>query len=110
MTTPHTTQTRDQRNLLTLLATTALAVSNLIVGILQNNTFLMIASASLAAIFAAVYLLRLRRQSATDHTTSASSTAAARPTQRFPLLVFVAILFVALPALFWLTQRLQAAA
>lgn len=107
MTTPQTTQTRDHRSLLTLLATTALAVSNLIVGILQNNAFLMIASAVLAALFAAVYMIRLRRQGATDRSASTSATADRRRSQKFPFFVFVGILFVALPALFWLMQRLQ---
>ena len=109
MATPKTTQTRDQRSLLTLLATTALAISNLVVGILQNNAFLMIASASLAGLFAAVYLLRLRRQSATEHAASAPPATNSRPSQKFPFMVFVAILFIALPTLFWLMQRLQPA-
>ena len=96
-----------QRSPLTLLATTALAVSNLIVGILQENTFLIAASAVLAGVFAVVYLLRIHRPDAFARLSFSRSKIGPRGRQKFPLSVFVAILFVALPAVFVFMRVLQ---
>ena len=96
-----------QRSPLTLLTTTALAVSNLIVGILQENTFLIAASAVLAGVFAVVYLLRMHRPGVFAKLSLGRGNFRSRGKQRFPLSVFVAILFVALPALFIFIRVLQ---
>ncbi len=107
MTTPSTSNEKSNRSPLTLLATTALAVSNLIVGILQDNRFLVFASAILAAVFAAVYLLRIHRPEAFNLLRSAASGARSQDRRGLPLWVFAAILFVILPALFMLMRYLQ---
>lgn len=101
------THTTSNRSPLTLLATTALAVSNLIVGILQDNRFLVFASAILAAVFAAVYLLRIHKPEVFGVLKSAARGAQSERGQRLPLWVFAAILFVILPALFMLMRYLQ---
>ncbi|MFN3214073.1 MAG: hypothetical protein ACE37M_13295 [Henriciella sp.] len=96
-----------QRSPLTLLATTALAVSNLIVGILQENRFLIAASAALAGLFAVVYLVRIHRPELFEKFSLGRGKTGSRGRRKFPLSVFVAILFVALPALFLFMQILQ---
>lgn len=102
-----TPRTNPERSPLTLLATTALAVSNLIVGILQDNRFLVFASAILAAVFATVYLLRIHRPEVFGVLRSAATGSQSRTGRRLPLWVFAAILFVILPALFMLMYYLQ---
>jgi membrane associated rhomboid family serine protease len=104
---PKNSPAQAQRSPLTLLATTALAVSNLIVGILQENTFLIAASAVLAGVFAVIYLLRIHRPEIVAKLSLGRSKMAPWRRQRFPLSVFVAILFVALPALFVFMRVLQ---
>jgi len=106
---PTSTQTppKSNRSPLTLLATTALAISNLIVGILQDNRFLVFASAVLAAVFAAVYLLRIHKPEVFGVLRSAAQGSRSKRGQRLPLWVFAAILFVILPALFLLMRYLQ---
>ena len=103
-------RTKPNRSPLTLLATTALAVSNLIVGILQDNRFLVFASAILAAVFAAVYLLRIHRPEVFGVLKSAARGTQSQTSRRLPLWIFAAILFVILPALFMLMRYLQAGA
>lgn len=100
-------RTKPDRSPLTLLATTALAVSNLIVGILQDNRFLVFASAILAAVFATVYLLKIHRPEIFGVLKSAALGARTQNSRRLPLWVFAAILFVILPALFMLMRYLQ---
>ena len=104
---PSTNRETSSRSPLTLLATTALAVSNLIVGILQDNRFLVFASAVLAAVFATVYLLRIHRPEVFSVLRSAAWGKQSDDRQRLPLWVFAAILFVILPALFLLMGYLQ---
>ena len=99
--------TKSTRSPLTLLATTALAVSNLIVGILQDNRFLVFASAILAAVFATVYLLRIHKPEVFGVLRSAAQGSPSERGQRLPPWVFAAILFVILPALFMLMRYLQ---
>ena len=50
--------TKSRQNPFTLLAVTALATSNLMVGVLQGNTLLILASSILSAGFACVYSVR----------------------------------------------------
>ncbi|MEL6414744.1 MAG: hypothetical protein AAFQ15_07380 [Pseudomonadota bacterium] len=101
------TPTKPNQPPLTLLATTALAVSNLIVGILQDNRFLVFASAILAAVFAVVYLLRIHRPEVFGVLRSAARGSDSQNGKRLPLWIFAAILFVILPALFMLMQYLR---
>ncbi|GAB5455922.1 MAG: hypothetical protein Hens2KO_21510 [Henriciella sp.] len=101
------TNKTSTRSPLTLLATTALAVSNLIVGILQDNRFLVFASAILAAVFAAVYLLRIHRPEIFSVLRSAARGSQNQDSRRLPLWVFAAILFGILPAIFVLMRYLQ---
>jgi len=99
----------------TLLATTALAVSNLIVGVLQNNTFLILASAVISGAFAIVYahksgMLRLtnapaKQPIANSDETSVDAAASAKP--RFPLWLFLAVIFVLMPAILLFLQTLD---
>ena len=106
---PNSTQTstKSKRSPLTLLATTALAVSNLIVGILQDNRFLVFASAILAAVFAAVYLLKIHKPEVFGVLRSAARGSQPQRGQRLPFWVFAVILFGVLPALFMLMRYLQ---
>ena len=107
MSTSTTPDTEPNRSPLTLLATTALAVSNLIVGILQDNRFLVFASAILAAVFATVYLLKIHRPEVFGVLKSAALGRQSQTSRRFPLWIFAAILFVILPALFMLMGYLE---
>lgn len=80
-------------NTLMLLAVTSLAVSNMFVGIVNNNRFLIAASALLAAAFAFAYLFRTRL----------FNPFTARSTQerygpKLPIWIYGVVLFVALPA------------
>ena len=102
--------TKPNRSPLTLLATTALAVSNLIVGILQDNRFLVFASMILAAVFASVYLLKTHRPEVFEMLRAAARGTHFQNSRRLPLWIFAAILFVILPALFMLMRYLQAEA
>ena len=110
MTKSQTRPVQAQRSPLTLLATTALATSNLIVGILQDNTVLIAASAILAALFAAIYLLRIHRPSLFAQLGKGRGAAKLGYGRKLPLWIFAAILFIALPALFVLMRYLQPAA
>ena len=107
MSTSTTSRSKPNRSPLTLLATTALAVSNLIVGILQDNRFLVFASAALAAVFATVYLLKIHKPEVFGVLRSAARGTQSADRRRLPFWVFVAILFVILPALFLAMGYLQ---
>lgn len=99
----------------TLLATTALAVSNLIVGILQNNTFLILASAVISGAFAIVYahksgMIRLtnapiKTANAADEARLSKASKGANP--RFPLWLFLAVIFVLMPAILLFLQAID---
>lgn len=90
----------------TLLAVTALSISNLMVGILQANSFLMLASAGLAAAFAWVYALKSGMLNFGKSDSNAQSTAklaelssiTKAKSKRFPLWLFIAVIFVMMPA------------
>ncbi|MEL6728439.1 MAG: hypothetical protein AAFY12_10400 [Pseudomonadota bacterium] len=89
---------------MTLLATTALAVSNLMVGLMTGNAFLIAASAILAATFASAYAIRNNMipsfQLIEEKETLGPSLAA----NRFPIWVFLALLFIAMPAMMWFLE------
>lgn len=95
----------------TLLAVTALAVSNLMVGILQSNTFLILASAGLSAAFALVYayksgmIPRSRDPDTVDDSTSEMEEPS--PSSKFPLWLFVAVIFVMMPAVLLFLQTVE---
>ncbi|NQY98259.1 MAG: hypothetical protein HRT82_13985 [Henriciella sp.] len=96
------------RNSLTLFAVLLLSVSNLFVGISTQNKVLILASAAISAALALVYigkeLLQKRLEASEDPGEAvAISQSPSRPA-RFPLWVFVVILFVILPALLWFLQ------
>jgi len=99
----------------TLLATTALAVSNLIVGLLQNNTFLVLASAIISGAFAIVYahksgMIRLIDTPATAPDAVRDDTApieSAGPKPHFPLWLFLAVIFVLMPAILLFLQTIE---
>lgn len=95
---------RTPLNPFTLLAATALAFTNLLVGLLQNNSFLILASAILAAAFAGVYSHKIGLISiggSPDAPTEAPETVAVDdtpgPSRKFPLWLFVGTLFVLMP-------------
>jgi len=96
------------RNSLTLLAVLTLSVSNLFVGISSQNKLLVLASAAVSAALAALYIVRELIQTRTDaEDNSGEATSSLRrsaPPARFPLWVFVVILFIVLPALMWFLQ------
>lgn len=91
------------RTTLTLLAVLSLAVSNLFVGLVTKNTYLVLASSAISAVLAVLYLVRSPAQRSAkpgrgaDRHLSASQALARR--RVFPLWVFAAILFIILPIL-----------
>ena len=96
----------------TLLATTALAVSNLIVGIIQNNTFLILASTIISGAFAVVYahksgMIRLTNDPVVPDEGGISSARVAGTKTRFPLWLFLALMFVLMPAILLFLQTLD---
>lgn len=96
----------------TLLATTALAVSNLIVGIIQNNTFLILASTIISGAFAVVYahksgMIRLTNGPGVPDDDGNSSAPLANTKPRFPLWLFLALMFVLMPAILLFLQTLD---
>lgn len=98
------------RNSLTLLAVLALSVSNLFVGISTQNKLLILASAAISAGLAIFYiareLIRARADAGQPAQQPGHSPSDARTRTRFPLWVFVVILFIILPALMWFLQAL----
>jgi hypothetical protein len=96
------------RNHLTLLAVLALSVSNLFVGISTGNKILILASAAISAALAVFYivrdLLQARRGAEQNFAEEAVLLPRTMTRARFPLWVFVVILFVILPALMWFLQ------
>ncbi|MEM7330004.1 MAG: hypothetical protein AAF437_14780 [Pseudomonadota bacterium] len=99
----------------TLLAVTALAISNLIVGILQGNTWLIFASAALSTGFAYVYARRSGMLSANAGTSKTAVTPDAgapeqdsiAPVTTFPLWIFLAVIFVMMPAILLFLQSVE---
>ena len=100
------------RNSLTLFAVLLLSVSNLFVGISTQNKVLILASAAISAALALVYigkeLIQKQLEASEDPAEAraisrSASQSPARPA-RFPLWVFVFILFIILPALIWFLQ------
>jgi hypothetical protein len=108
-------QTKLRLSPFTLLAVTALAVSNLFVGLLQGNSFLILASSLISICFALVYAARSGmipsdwieelwpKGGATDDAPSAET----RPRSRFPLWMFVGLIFVLMPAILLFLQSVE---
>jgi len=100
----------------TLLAVTALSISNLIVGLLQANSFLILSSASLSAAFAFVYAVKsgmldiTNRKVATsgDSQTANPGSTPETTAKPFPLWMFVALIFVLMPAILLFLERFGA--
>ena len=112
MSEPHSTRSNPPLSPYTLLATTALAVSNLIVGIIQNNTFLILASAIISGAFAIVYahksgMIRLTNGPAAEVENDVSTDASKGTKGRFPLWLFLALIFVLMPAILLFLQTLD---
>ena len=99
----------------TLLAVTALAVSNLFVGLLQGNSFLILASSLISICFALVYAARSGMipstwiedlwPEGTDKDDEAKPEP--RPRSKFPLWMFVALIFVVMPAILLFLQTAE---
>ncbi len=109
---PQSTPSNLRLSPYTLLATTALAVSNLIVGIIQNNTFLILASAIISGAFAIVYahksgMIRLTNGPAEPAENELASGAPQDAKPRFPLWLFLAVIFVLMPAILLFLQTLD---
>ena len=98
------------RNSLTLLAVLALSVSNLFVGISTQNKLLILASAAISAGLAVFYIAREYFQMRTNTHEVMQESGKVRPVEatraRFPIWVFVVILFMILPALMWFVLTL----
>lgn len=98
------------RNSLTLLAVLALSVSNLFVGISTQNKLLILASAAISAGLAVFYIVRECFQMRTNTHEVVPKSGKVQPggatRVRFPLWVFVVILFMILPALMWFVLTL----
>ena len=96
------------RNRLTLLAVLALSVSNLFVGISAGDKSLILASAAISAALAVFYIVRELLQARRGAEQALSENVVLQPRTmtraRFPLWVFIVILFVILPALMWFLQ------
>lgn len=95
---------------LILLSAATLAVSNLMVGLMTGNRFLVAASALLALIFATAYSVRTRLFSTRDRAANATSSVSRKFGPRVPIWVFPAVLFIALPGLVWILQAIGAPA
>jgi len=99
----------------TLLAVTALSVSNLIVGLLQANSFLILSSASLSATFAFVYAVKsgmldiFNRKTATSSNSQTANLGNTPETtaKPFQLWMFVALIFVLMPAILLFLERFE---
>ncbi|MEL7041444.1 MAG: hypothetical protein AAGL90_07960 [Pseudomonadota bacterium] len=91
-------------NTLTLLAVTALSVSNLLVGLMQGNRFLVGASALLAAAFAIIYYRRIQLDSEPDDAPAETAPAPVKRHRQFPIWMFIGVLFVMFPAMLWFVQ------
>ena len=99
----------------TLLAVTALAVSNLMVGLLQGNTFLVLASSLISIAFALVYAARsgmipsewLDRVWPRGSNSESTETSSKQPVSRFPLWMFLAVIFVLMPAILLFLQSVE---
>ena len=92
-----------------LLAVTALAISNLMVGIMQSNTFLILASAGLSTAFALVYAYKTGMLSQADQNDrSDDGEPAALPSEAgFPLWLFIAVIFVMMPTVLLFLQSIE---
>ena len=97
---------RPPRVPMTLLATTALAVSNLMVGLMTGNAFLIAASAILAATFASAYAIRNNMIPSFKLAEASPAFGSTMAVKRFPIWVFPAVLFIAMPALMWFLQSI----
>lgn len=91
-------------NTLTLLAVTALSVSNLLVGLMQGNRFLVGASALLAAAFAIIYYRRIQLDPEPDDAPAETAPNAVKRHRQFPIWMFIGVLFVMFPAMLWFVQ------
>jgi len=96
------------RNSLTIFAVLVLSVSNMFVGISTQNKFLIVASAGISAALALLYIAReliaARRGEEPPAVKDPVRPQAALARTRFPLWVFVVVLFIILPALIWFLQ------
>ena len=107
--------TKSRQSPFTLLAVTALSISNLMVGVLQGNTFLVLASSVLSGGFAYVYAVRSGMisgwQSSTkpngDAENARDGMAAQDAKRRFPLWLFLAVIFVMMPAILLFLQSIE---
>lgn len=112
MSKPQSTRTNLRLSPYTLLATTALAVSNLIVGIIQNNTILILASTIISGAFAVVYahksgMIRLTNDPVVPADNETSPAPLADIKTRFPLWLFLTLIFVLMPAILLFLQTLD---
>lgn len=107
MTDSSETSKPDRINTFTLLAVTTLAFSNMLVGLMQNNTFLVLASAVLSGAFALVYSNKIGLIRLWTHAPDAArSHAAAGPSRgRFPIWLFLTVLFVLMPMVLLFLQQ-----
>ncbi|MEL6859727.1 MAG: hypothetical protein AAFO74_15165 [Pseudomonadota bacterium] len=95
----------------TLLATITLAVTNLMVGIMQNNTFLVLASAGISAALAIVYSAKIGLLPMLNWPARAAEgdpLPKTGPKSKFPLWLFIALLFGILPFALLFLQFAQA--
>ena len=107
--------TKSRQNPFTLLAVTALSTSNLMVGVLQGNTLLILASSILSGGFAYIYAVRSgmipawRTPANTHDEVDLGSDGAAIQTRKpqFPLWLFLALIFVLMPAILLFLQTIE---
>ncbi len=107
--------TESRRSPFTLLAVTALAISNLMVGVLQGNTLLILASSLLSGGFAYVYAvrsgmisgLRSGRSEGSEPNSELDPAGSPDAKSRFQLWLFLAFLFVMMPAILLFLQTVE---
>lgn len=107
--------TESRRSPFALLAVTALAISNLMVGVLQGNTLLILASSLLSGGFAYVYAvrsgmisgLRSGRSESGEQDSDPDPAPASDAKSRFQLWLFLAFLFVMMPAILLFLQTVE---
>ena len=108
-------QTKLRLSPFTLLAVTALAVSNLFVGVLQGNRFLILASSVISICFALVYAARsgmipsrwIEDLWPNTPDSEIETSPAPHAKSRFPLWMFLALIFVLMPAILLFLQSVE---
>ncbi|MEL6826125.1 MAG: hypothetical protein AAFN91_07760 [Pseudomonadota bacterium] len=103
------------RSPFTLLAVTALAISNLMAGVMQGNTLLILASSVLSGGFAYVYAVRSgmisgiwsEKSEMSQPEANLDPAVSSDAQRRFPLWLFLGFIFLMMPAILMFLQTVE---